>query len=102
MIKIETKLLDTLTESAKNNPRKRMNYNFHPQLDDPIQRLLNALEPGTYLPPHRHLNPDKEEIFMVLRGKLVLIEFDDFGSMTSHMVIEPRNGSYGGEVAIGV
>lgn len=102
MIKIDTKLLDSLTEKAKNNPRKRMNYNFHSLLDDPLQRLLNALEPDTYLPPHRHLNPDKEEIFMVLRGKLVLIEFDDYGSITSHMIIEPRNGSFGGEVASGV
>lgn len=102
MIKIDEQLLDKITESAKNSIRKRMNYNFHPKLDDPIQRLLNALEPDTYLPPHRHLNPDKEEIFLVLRGKLVLIEFDEDGRIISHMLIEPRNGSYGGEVASGV
>ncbi|NPD47877.1 MULTISPECIES: WbuC family cupin fold metalloprotein [unclassified Lentimicrobium] len=102
MIKIDRKLLDRLTESAKNSERKRMNYNFHPQLDDPIQRLLNALEPETYLPPHRHQDPDKEEVFLVLRGKLVLIEFDDDGSVLSHMIIEPQNGTYGGEVACGV
>lgn len=102
MIKIDEKILDTLTERAKSNVRKRMNYNFHSNFDDPIQRFLNALEPDTYLPPHRHLNPDKEEIFIVLRGKLVLIEFDSEGSIKSHMIIEPKNGTYGGEVASGV
>ena len=102
MIKIDEQLLDALTERAKNSIRKRMNYNFHPQLNDPMQRLLNALEPNTYLPPHRHLNPDKEEIFLVLRGKLALIEFNENGSIISHMIIEPRNGVYGGEVASGV
>lgn len=102
MIKIDEQLLDSVTKGAKKSIRKRMNYNFHPKLDDPIQRLLNALEPDTYLPPHRHLNPDKEEIFLVLRGRLVLIEFDESGSIISHMIIEPRNGTYGGEVACGV
>ncbi len=101
MIKINDDLLLALTEKAKANPRKRMNHNFHYELDDPIQRFLNALEPDTFLPPHRHLNPSKEEIFLVLKGKLVLIEFDDEGKITSHMIIEPRNGTYGGEVSCG-
>ena len=47
-----------------------MNYNFHERLDDPVNRLLNALEPGTYLRPHRHLNPKKDEIFLLLRGRI--------------------------------
>lgn len=102
MIGIDNELLNRLTESAKSDARKRMNHNFHTSPDDPIQRFLNALEPETYLPPHRHLDPAKEEIFIVLRGKLVLIEFDDEGSIQSHMIIEPRNGTFGGEVAIGV
>ncbi|MBR2497306.1 MAG: WbuC family cupin fold metalloprotein, partial [Parabacteroides sp.] len=65
-------LLDQITNQAKQSPRLRMNYNFHEQLEEPINRLLNALEPGTYLRPHRHLNPDKDEIFLLLRGRVIL------------------------------
>ncbi|MDE5702861.1 MAG: WbuC family cupin fold metalloprotein, partial [Bacteroides sp.] len=51
---ISEELLDGVTRAAQENSRLRMNYNFHESLDAPIHRLLNALEPGTYLPPHRH------------------------------------------------
>ena len=61
---ITEELLDTVTSQAKENSRLRMNYNFHASMDAPIHRLLNALEPGTYLPPHRHT--DKEETYLVI------------------------------------
>ena len=67
---INEALLDETTGRAKQSPRLRMNYNFHEHLDDPVNRLLNALEPGTYLRPHRHLNPKKDEIFLLLRGRI--------------------------------
>lgn len=51
---ISEELLDSVSQEARESSRLRMNYNFHESLDAPIQRLLNALEPGTYLPPHRH------------------------------------------------
>jgi cupin fold WbuC family metalloprotein len=47
-----------------------MNYNFHESLDDPINRLINAMEPETYLRPHRHKNPDKNEVFLLLTSVL--------------------------------
>ena len=56
---IDSTLLNTVSEQAKTNVRLRMNYNFHKQMDEPVQRLLNALEPNTYLPPHRHLQAQK-------------------------------------------
>ena len=59
---ISEELLDGVTRAAQENSRLRMNYNFHESLDAPIHRLLNALEPGTYLPPHRH--SDKEETYV--------------------------------------
>ena len=68
---INEQLLDETQAKALQSPRLRMNYNFHERLDDPINRLLNAMEPGTYLRPHRHLNPAKDEIFLLLRGKVL-------------------------------
>ena len=49
---INEQLLDETQAKALQSPRLRMNYNFHEKLDDPINRLLNAMEPGTYLRPH--------------------------------------------------
>lgn len=87
---------------ATQSDRLRMNYNFHESFDDPIQRMLNALEPDTYLPPHRHLNPGKDEIFIVLRGRILLLEFNNQGEVIDHMILDPSLGAYGAEVSAGV
>ena len=85
MMKLITEeLLDTVTSQAKENSRLRMNYNFHASMDAPIHRLLNALEPGTYLPPHRHT--DKEETYLVLRGSLLAFFYDDAGNVTDKIL----------------
>jgi len=99
---INEQLLNETSERAKQSARLRMNYNFHERLDDPVNRLLNAMEPGTYLRPHRHLNPDKDEIFLLLRGKVVLILFDDLGHITDQLIIDPRSGVYGAEIKAGI
>ena len=86
MMKLITEeLLDTVTSRAKENSRLRMNYNFHASMDAPIHRLLNALEPGTYLPPHRHT--DKEETYLVLRGSLLAFFYDDAGNVTDKVCL---------------
>ncbi len=95
---IDNKLLDKTTERAKQSPRLRMNHNFHESLDDPVNRLINAMEPGTYLRPHRHLNPDKHEIFLLLRGKVALFLFDDNGKVKKKTILDPQNGVYGGDI----
>ena len=95
-------LLDETTATAKANPRLRMNYNFHEELDDPVNRLLNAMEPGTYLRPHRHLNPDKDEVFILLRGKAAVFIFDEVGNVTESIILSPAEGMYGAEIKAGV
>lgn len=97
MMKLITEeLLDTVTAQAKENPRLRMNYNFHATMDAPIHRLLNALEPGTYLPPHRHT--DKEETYLVLRGRLSAFFYDEEGNVTEKVCLNPSEGKYGLEI----
>lgn len=98
---INETLLNKITKQAKQSPRLRMNYNFHEHLDDPINRLLNALEPETYIRPHRHLNPSKDEIFLVLRGKVAVFLFDDLGNIVNKEIITPKLGSYGIEIEAG-
>lgn len=99
---INERLLDETTARAKQSSRLRMNHNFHEELDDPVNRLLNAMEPGTYIRPHRHLNPDKDEIFLLLRGKAMLFLFDEEGAITEKLLLDPKAGSCGAEIAPGV
>ncbi len=102
MLKIVSpRLLDELSKKAANSPRKRLNHNFHDDLADPINRMLNALEPGTYLQPHKHENPDKREVFIVLRGSLVVIFFDDSGKPTEFILLDPIKGNHVVEIPVG-
>jgi cupin fold WbuC family metalloprotein len=98
---IDEQLLNKTAELAKQSPRLRMNYNFHEELDDPINRLINAMEPGTYLRPHRHLNPDKDEVFLLLRGRVVVFIFDETGNITDKLTLDPKAGVYGAEIKAG-
>lgn len=83
MIVTDTPLLDQLTAEARNSPRLRMNRNFHPTDASHCHRLLNAIEPASYIRPHRHLDDEKDEAFVLVRGRLGVIEFDDEGRVTA-------------------
>jgi len=67
-------------------------------MEEPVHRMLNAMEPGTFIPPHRHMNPDKQEIYIVLRGSLVAVEFDEEGAILQKVVLGPESGRYGLEI----
>lgn len=100
MMKLITEeLLDEVTAQAKENPRLRMNYNLHATMDTPVHRMLNALEPGTYLPPHRHT--DKEETYLVLRGRLLAFFYDEEGNVTEKVCLDPVEGKHGLEIPPG-
>ena len=71
--------LDQLSKDAAISERQRKNLNMHDDYADPCQRLFNAMEPGTYIRPHRHIYPPKAECFMAIRGKFALLTFDDEG-----------------------
>ena len=98
MIKINDEFLDLTSAKAKSSPRLRMNYNFHPRYEDMINRLLNAMEPWTYIQPHKHENPDRFEIFLALRGRFVVFIFDENGEIVDHAILDAREGKYGVEI----
>jgi cupin fold WbuC family metalloprotein len=99
MIKIDTTLLDATSALAKASPRRRMNHNFHQDFSDTLQRMLNAMEPLSYIQPHKHEDPDKREAFFALRGRFVVIEFDHEGNITGHILLDPLKGNFGAEIA---
>jgi cupin fold WbuC family metalloprotein len=98
MIQINNALIQNTINQAKESPRKRKNYNFHKTLDANLQRMLNALEPGTFVQPHKHEDPDKVESFLILTGKMLVIEFDDYGSIVEFTVLSSASGNFGVEI----
>lgn len=78
--------LDGLSRAAACAPRQRMNLNLHQDYSDPCQRLFNALEPGTYIRPHRHTEPPKTECFLAVRGRMALLLFDDGGAVVKTVI----------------
>ena len=89
----DNNLLDIVTAEAKVIERLRMNYNLHNSLDAKAQRLLNALEPGTNLPIHRHRHT--AETYIVLRGSILFIFYDDNKVAIDQFVLSPETGIYG-------
>jgi cupin fold WbuC family metalloprotein len=85
---ITRQILDEISLQAKQSPRLRKNYNFHHSDEDICHRLLNAMEPGSYIQPHRHLDTNKDETLIVIRGKMGLILFDDHGSIQEKALLE--------------
>jgi len=97
MIKINNDLVDGIIHEASVNDRKRKNFNFHPAAKDPMHRMIHASNPGTYVQPHKHENPDKTEAFIILKGKVLLVEFDDDGNIIDHFIMEANTANYGVE-----
>ena len=83
---IDKKLLDVLTEQAKSSPRLRMNLDLRNTPADHSQRMLNALEPGTVMPIHRHRHTS--ETVVVLRGKVKWLYYNDKGELTDTILVE--------------
>ena len=98
MMKITDKIINEMSDKAKTSKRKRCNYNFHRSYSDPIQRFLNAVEPDSYLRPHKHEDPDKTEIFLAIKGRVLIVEFDDSGSISDHFVLDRQKGMIGVEI----
>ena len=81
---IDKELLDELTSQAKQNPRLRQAYDLRNSIDDKSQRMLNALEPGTVLPIHRHRTTS--EVTSVIRGRVRHNMYDEKGNLTETFI----------------
>lgn len=93
---IDLALLDKVSLEAKESTRRRMNYNFHQSLEDKCHRMLNAVEPRTIVPIHRH--PTKDETFVVLRGRVRISTFNDDGEVIDSILLCPEDGRYGVDI----
>ena len=85
-MKIDKTILDELTAKAKASERLRMNLDMRTSSDDTSQRMLNALEPGTIVPIHRHCST--AETVIIVRGKVKEIFYDNDGNVTEEVLME--------------
>ena len=76
-----------------------MNHNFHDSLQSGAQRLLNALEPGTILPIHRHRHT--AETYVLLRGRIRVFFFDEQVELKESFLLDPLQGEYGVHIPAG-
>lgn len=83
--------LDLLCSQASESARLRQHLNIHSDLAEPCQRLFIAMQPRSYVVPHRHFDPPKSETFIALRGTLGLVFFDHLGSVTDTVKIGPSH-----------
>ena len=84
---IDNNILDELTEQAKNSPRFRQSLDLRNSPDDQSQRMLNALEPGTVMPIHRH--KDTSETCVCIRGHFEEYFYDEQGNLTDTIDMIP-------------
>jgi cupin fold WbuC family metalloprotein len=91
--------LDDLTGQAKVSPRLRQHRNVHQSYQDASQRLFNAIEPGSYIRPHRHASDPRDELLVAVRGVMAMVAFDDQGAVTG--VLRFGTERHGDEMAVG-
>lgn len=85
MKQLTAAMLDALALQALQSPRRRANHNLHEELGDPVQRLAIAMEPDTLVLPHRH--PQTWEMLFPLRGRFLVLHFDETGRVTERTVL---------------
>lgn len=96
---INTDLFDEITDKAIASERLRMNYNFHDSSEAPSQRMLNALEPGTKIPIHKH--DHTAENYIVLKGSIRIEFYDSEKHLIECAIIDPKEGIYGIDIPAG-
>lgn len=99
---VTSDLVRELSGQALLSPRLRKNHNLHPRDDSRCHRLLNAVEPGSYIRPHRHLDLEKDEAFILMSGRLGVITFSDSGEVAEAVVLSHAGGNLAADIPSGV
>jgi len=78
-----------LMRQAEQSPRKRAIFRLH-EHEEPVQRMVNAMLPGTYVTPHKHENPDKVELFSILVGRIACLRYSETGEVAEVIVLDAQ------------
>jgi cupin fold WbuC family metalloprotein len=102
VVSIDESIIRSAIEASRKSPRGRIILPFHLSEQDPLQRMLNVLQPGTYIQPHRHLSPPKSEPIVILRGSLKVFVFDSGGEVKERIKLEEGSSRIGVDIRPGV
>ncbi len=99
---ISRDLIDRAVVSSRTNPRRRVIQPLHRSADEAMHRMLNAVQPGSYVRPHRHRDPPKAEAWIVLRGAVVFFAFHDDGRLMECLKLEASGDPGGVDLVPGI
>lgn len=101
---IDMELVAAKAADARANARQREIHAFHAGDDATLHRMLNAVQPGTYVRPHRHSDPPKDEAIILLQGRLAFVAFDDEGQIDEDdlILLDREAGVIGADFRAGV
>lgn len=99
---LDLKSLDALSVQAAAAPRRRANLNLHETAEAPAQRFFNAIEPDSYVPPHRHHGAGQEETLIVVRGRIAMLCFGEGGELEEIALLAAGGPDFGAHVPLGV
>lgn len=94
---LDAALLAQKAADAAANPRLREIHRLHLEDGESLHRMLNAIQPGSYVRPHRHLTPPKAESFILLQGSLGFVQFDEDGGVRPEdcLLLDRERGAFG-------
>jgi len=92
---ISEELVRQAIEQSRISPRKRIILPFHKDAESPLHRMLNALQPYSYIRPHRHLHPPKAESVVVLRGSVLCFLFSPAGRVEEVHTLAAGSANFG-------
>jgi cupin fold WbuC family metalloprotein len=100
LVPVDEALMDAAAEAARNAERRRAIIRFH-EHEERVQRMLNAIEPDSYVRPHRHVEPGRPEVFVALRGSVLAVRFAEDGAPLEAVVAGAEGAVRGIEVPPG-
>ena len=92
---IDSSQMERVVEASRKSPRGRIILPFHKTDDDHCHRMLNALQPGSYIRPHRHLSPPKTETILLLKGAICFVIFNSGGAVDNHFILAAGSSRIG-------
>ena len=99
---IDSTLMARTVEMARQSPRRRVILPLHQSGDETFQRMLNTLQPHSYVTPHRHKTPPKAESVIVLKGSVCIVKFSDAGEVEGHWVLRAGSSAVGADLVAGI
>jgi len=102
LVVLSRSLVEEVTEASRTSPRRRIIQPFHKSDGDLLHRMLNVIQPDSYVRPHRHLEPPKAEAWVVLRGSLAFFTFEEDGRVRDCLSLEAGGEHFGVDLAPGI